>query len=142
MSRSMVTAPVSGVALRPNSKSGDAKEITSGMSVTEGQPLLSIASLEGLSISAKVDELNINSLQLGQPVTAGGEGKVPTFETTIRLPNLPKDVSKNVRIGMTANMQVETYSNENAIMVPFTAINRDGGKVFLRVKKEDGAIHE
>ena len=163
MARAMVTAPVSGVALRPNSKSGDAKEITSGMSVSEGQPLLSIASLEGLSISAKVDELNINSLQLGQPVTvtgdafpdhklkgeiamissqAGGEGKVPTFETTIRLPHLPKDVSKNVRIGMTANMQVETYSNENALMVPFTAINRDGGKVFLRVRKKDGTIRE
>ncbi|ACS81580.1 PAS domain S-box protein [Maridesulfovibrio salexigens] len=163
MSRSTVTAPVSGVALRPNSKSGDAKEITSGMSVTEGQPLLSIASLEGLSISAKVDELNINSLQLGQPVTvtgdafpdhklkgeiamissqAGGEGKVPTFETTIRLPHLPKDVSKNVRIGMTANMQVETYSNENAIMVPFSAINRDGSKVFLRVREKDGTVRE
>ncbi|NDV22301.1 PAS domain S-box protein [Desulfovibrio sp. JC022] len=163
MSRAMVTAPVSGVALRPNSKKADAKEVTSGMSVTEGQPLLSIASLEGLSISAKVDELNINSLQLGQPVTvtgdafpdhklkgeiamissqAGGEGKVPTFETTIRLPHLPKDVSKNVRIGMTANMQVETYSNNNALMVPFPAINRSGGRTFLKIKEKDGTIRE
>ena len=163
MSRAMVVAPVSGVALRPNSKSADAKEITSGMSINEGQPLLSIASLEGLSISAKVDELNINSLKLGQPVTvtgdafpdhrlkgeialissqAGGEGKVPTFETTIRLPHLPKDIGKNVRIGMTANMQVETYANQEALMVPFSAINRSGGKTFLRVKEADGSIHE
>lgn len=163
MSRAMIVAPVSGVALRPNAKNADAKEVTSGMSVSEGQPLLSIASLEGLSISAKVDELNINSLKLGQPVTvtgdafpdhklkgeiamissqAGGESKVPTFETTIRLPHLPKDVSKNVRIGMTANMQVETYSNENALMVPFSAINRMGGQTFLRIKNSDGTVRE
>lgn len=163
MSRATVMAPVSGVALRPNSKNTDAKEITSGMSVTEGQPLLSIASLEGLSISAKVDELNINSLQLGQPVTvtgdafpdhklkgeiamissqAGGEGKVPTFETTIRLPHLPKDVSNNVRIGMTANMQVETYSNQNALLVPFPAINRVGDRTFLKIREKDGSIRE
>ncbi|NDV27102.1 PAS domain S-box protein [Desulfovibrio sp. JC010] len=163
MAKAMVAAPVSGVALRPNAKNTDAKEITSGMSVTEGQPLLSIASLEGLSISAKVDELNINSLKLGQPVTvtgdafpdhrlkgeialissqAGGEGKVPTFETTIRLPHLPKDIGKNVRIGMTANMQVETYANKKALMVPFSAINRSGGQTFLRVKETDGSVHD
>lgn len=163
MAKALIAAPVSGVALRPNSKNTDAKEITSGMSVTEGQPLLSVASLEGLSISAKVDELNINSLKLGLPVAvtgdafpehslkgeialissqAGGEGKVPTFETTIRLPHLPKDIGKNVRIGMTANMQVEIYSNPEALMVPFSAVNRDGDRTFLRTKEDDGSIHE
>jgi len=162
MAQAAVKAPVSGIAIRPSSKDKDARNIESGMSVSEGQALLSIGSLEGLSITTQVDELDINSLETGQPVFVSGdafpgiqlkgrisqissqanEGQVPTFTTTIRLRDLPDDVEKKVRLGMTANMQVETYSNPDALLVPLRAVvNSNGGSVLL-VQDADGDVRE
>jgi len=148
ITQATITAPVSGVAIKPAVKEKDAKNITSGMVVSEGQELLSIGSIEGLSITTEVDELDINSLEMGQPVVVSGdafpdiqlkgriaqlssqanEGQVPTFTATIRLRDLPDGVEKKVRFGMTANMQVETYSNPDAIMVPLSAVKRTNGQ--------------
>ncbi len=158
-----IVAPVSGVAIKPAAKEKDAKSITSGMMVNEGQALLSIGSIEGLSITTEVDELDINSLETGQPVVVSGDafptirlkgriaqlssqandGQVPTFTATIRLRELPDGVEKRVRFGMTANMQVETYSNPDAIMVPLSAVRRthDHGSVVF-ILGEDGSAQE
>jgi len=157
-----IKAPVSGIAIRPSAKDKDAKNVETGMSVAEGQALLSIGSLEGLSITTEVDELDINSLEKGQPVLVSGdafpdiqlkgliaqissqanEGQVPTFTTTIRLRALPDDVGKQVRLGMTANMQVQTYSNPEALLVPLTAVHRSGEGISVHVVEADGSVRE
>lgn len=162
VAQATITAPVSGVAIRPAAKEKEAKNITSGMVVNEGQPILSIGSIEGLSITTEVDELDINKLESGQPVVVSGDafpdirlkgriaqlssqandGQVPTFTATIRLRDLPDDVEKKVRFGMTANMQVETYSNPTAIMVPLSAVRRVSGQAVVYVMEEDGTVQE
>jgi multidrug efflux pump subunit AcrA (membrane-fusion protein) len=162
LAQAEIRAPVSGIAIRPSSKDKDAKNITAGMSVNEGQALLSVGSLEGLSITTEVDELDINNLEKGQPVLVSGDafpgiqlkgrisqissqandGQVPTFTTTIRLRDLPDDVEKTVRLGMTANMQVETYSNPEALLVPLTAVHRAGEDSMVRVVESDGNVTE
>jgi len=162
IAQASITAPVSGVAIKPAAKEKDAKSITSGMVVNEGQALLSIGSIEGLSITTEVDELDINNLETGQPVVVSGDafpdirlkgriaqlssqandGQVPTFTATIRLRDLPEGVEKKVRFGMTANMQVETYSNPDAIMVPLSAVRRSNGQAVVFVMGEDGTVQE
>ncbi|MCJ2165251.1 MULTISPECIES: efflux RND transporter periplasmic adaptor subunit [unclassified Pseudodesulfovibrio] len=162
LAQTEIRAPVSGIAIRPSSKDKDANNVTAGMSVNEGQALLSVGSLEGLSITTEVDELDINNLEKGQPVLVSGDafpgiqlkgrisqissqandGQVPTFTTTIRLRDLPDDVEKTVRLGMTANMQVETYSNPEALLVPLTAVHRAGEGSMVRVVEGDGNVAE
>jgi len=153
-------APVSGIAIRPAAAEKNAKDITSGMVLREGQALLSIGSIEGLSITTEVDELDINNLETGQPVTVSGDafpdiqlkgriaqlssqankGQVPTFTATIRLRDLPEGVERKVRLGMTSNMQVETYSNPTAIMVPLSAILRTNGTTSVQIMTPDGSV--
>ena len=157
-----ILASVSGVAIRPSAQKGEEKTLTAGMVINDGQPLLSIGSLAGLSIVTEVDELDINSLAKGQPVEVSGdsfpgltlkgridqissqanEGQVPTFTATIQLTDLPQDVGDKVRLGMTANMQVVTYSNPKALLVPISAVITKGGESFVRVKGKDGKVEE
>ncbi|WP_419785393.1 HlyD family efflux transporter periplasmic adaptor subunit [Pseudodesulfovibrio sp.] len=155
----VIKATVSGVAIRPTAAAkGDDNKLAVGIVVNEGQPLVSVGSLEGLSIITEVDELDINSLSKGQPVQVSGDsfpgitlkgridqisyqandGQVPTFTATIKLAELPSDVGDKVRLGMTANMQVQTYSNPNALLVPIAAVINKGGKSVVRVKGEKG----
>ncbi|WP_320171117.1 efflux RND transporter periplasmic adaptor subunit [Maridesulfovibrio sp.] len=159
LAQAKITASVSGVAIRPSAvPATDEHKLAVGIVVNEGQPLVSIGSLAGLSIVSQVDELDINNLNKGQPVKVSGDsfpdvtlkgridqissqasdGQVPTFTATIRLTDLPENVGEKVRLGMTANMQVETYSNPNALLVPIAAVITKGGKNFLRVKGKDG----
>lgn len=162
LAQAELSAPVAGIAIRPASREKDAKNVVAGMSVAEGQALLSIGSLEGLSITAEVDELDINSLKKGQAVLVSGdafpgirlkgrisqissqanEGQVPTFTTTIRLRDLPDDLGEKVRLGMTANLQVETYSNPEALLVPLSAVRRSGQDGIVSVVEADGSVRE
>ncbi|MDD3312890.1 efflux RND transporter periplasmic adaptor subunit [Pseudodesulfovibrio sp.] len=157
-----ITAPVAGVAIRPSAVTADQSKLAVGIVVNEGQPLVSVGSLAGLSIVAEVDELDINSLKKGQPVKVSGDafpgitlkgridqissqandGQVPTFTATIRLTELPADVGDKVRLGMTASMQVETYSNPQALLVPLSAVATTGGRSVVRVKDKDGKVEE
>lgn len=162
ITRATIVAPVSGIAIRPAATEKDAKNITSGMVVNEGRALLSIGSIEGLSITTEVDELDINNLETGQAVIVSGDafpgvrlkgriaqlssqandGQIPTFTATIRLRDLPEGVERKVRLGMTANMQVEIYSNPTAIMVPLSSVIHSNGSDVVLVVDEGGAVRE
>ncbi|MBI9080675.1 MAG: efflux RND transporter periplasmic adaptor subunit [Pseudodesulfovibrio sp.] len=162
LAQAEVKAPVSGIAIRPSFTEKEAKNIATGMTVSEGQSLISVASLEGLSITTQVDELDINNIETGQSVLVSGdafpgiqlngqisqissqanEGQVPTFTAVIRLWDLPKNVEKKVRLGMSANMEIEIYSNPKALMVPLAAVKRMGGKTLLSVLGDEGQIRE
>lgn len=162
LAKATITAPVDGIAIQPVPKDKEETAISTGMVVTEGQTLVSVASVEGLSITTEVDELDINSLETGQPVKVTGDafpgislngriaqlssrandGQVPTFTATIRLRDLPDHVEDKVRLGMTANMAVQTYSNPKALLVPLSAVSRAGGKEVVHVSDKDGTVHE
>lgn len=164
VSRAQVRAPVSGIAIRPTAENTkkESGEVEQGMTVQEGQSLLSVASLEGLSITAKVDELDINNLKVGQRVQVSGDafpgitlngevahissqaltdgGKVPMFEALIRLRDLPENLSRTVRLGMSARMIVSIYNNPKALTVPLSAVHRIQGKTLVKVVRPDGSV--
>lgn len=162
LSLAVVRAPVSGIAIRPTTQNNEkVKDLETGASVQEGQALLSVGSLEGLSIMAKVDELDINNLQVGQKVAVTGdafpgislegkivhlssqalvEGQVPVFEAVIRLDELPDELKDIVRLGMTAHMRVIIYSNPKALTVPLGAVQMVQGESMVRVLTPNGSI--
>ena len=164
MALAHVRAPVSGIAIRPISiKKGNTGEIEVGANVQEGQALLSVGSLEGLSITAKVDELDVNNLEVGQQVLVSGDafpgvslkgqiahlssqaqtdGQVPTFEAIIRLRDLPDKLEETVRLGMSAHMRVSIYSNPEALTIPISAVHNARGRSMVQVLGADGSIRD
>ena len=151
-----VIAEVSGVVVFPEAE-GDNKDkvkfIDKGTSVSTGEILVSIANLEGLSVKSKVDEVDINQIKLGQPVTVTGDafvntplngkisyissqaknesGNIPLFDITVTINDISPQIMNNIRLGMSAKIKILTYQRSNALLLPFNAVHTDGNQNFV-----------
>ena len=152
LGRDRVVAPLSGVVLAPGRS---AREQTAGASVREGEVLLVIGDISRLVSRAQVDEADIGKLALGQAVTVTGnafrglrlEGEVthvaatadpkargvPKFDVEVTLDPLGPDEAARIRIGMSGQLRIVTWSNPKALLVPIDAVASGGGKHRLRV---------
>ncbi|RHW19064.1 HlyD family efflux transporter periplasmic adaptor subunit [Sphingomonas gilva] len=146
--RAVVRAPEAGVIVRPPAIQADG--ITSGVHVgarvSRGQMIGSIARDGGLAVAFKLDEGDVNQLEVDQPVVvtgpgfqgtaltgkivsiageavaaAGNSGKA-SFTATALLDPLKPEQAALVRIGMSAAVIVTTYNNPDAIVVPPLAV--------------------
>lgn len=145
LKQSRIKAEVSGVVLHPMLKDDKNYNLEKGSSFEEGEILLTIGNMEGLSISSEVDEVDVQKINPGQEVSIQGEGfaeirfqgfidQVSTvakesgsndltmFPVRVVIPDLSSKQREQIRLGMTANMQVEVYSNPEAVMVPIDAV--------------------
>lgn len=157
---STVTAPVNGVIMLPGSvfEAGDAKKIEKGSQLQEGGILMSIGNLTGFSVKAKVDEVDITKVETGQNVIVTGdafpgitlEGRisnlssqgnivqgtgVPSFEMKVVIENLKQEYRNRIFVGMSANLEILTYENHNALTIPITAVIEADGKQFVKKQK-------
>ncbi len=170
---SVVHAPVAGVILQPRRSGGGKPEqggerLTKGRPVTQGALLLTIGDLDGLSVTGTVDEVDITKVRLGQPVdisgdafpglalkgtmshvsaqagqTGQGKNTLPMFEITVTLENLTPAQRRQLRLGMSANLEVVVYEKPDALLVPFSTVQTRNGKAWLRVKdKETGEVKQ
>ena len=173
LQRSVVHAPVAGVILQPRRSGGRqadpvGERLTKGRSVTQGALLLTIGDLDGLSVTGTVDEVDITKVRLGQQVAIGGDafpglalqgtmghvsaqagqtgqGKnaLPMFEITVTLENLTPAQRQQLRLGMSANLEVVVYEKPDALLVPFSAVQTRNGKAWVHVRdKETGGIQQ
>ncbi|SFW16238.1 Biotin-lipoyl like [Pseudomonas sp. NFACC19-2] len=152
-----VLAPFSGIVVQAPGISAEEVArgpIQAGSRVSQGQPLLGLASIEGLKVIARVAELDVNQLQEGQPVEVTGDGfegqqlhgslKVvggqaltstssgsAQFEVVVVIPALDEAQMHRVRLGMSAKLSILTYHNPAALVVPSAAMRRAGGKWLL-----------
>ena len=129
-----VTAPCDGVVA--------SVEVSAGDSVSAGDKLLSLVGEDGMTVTLKVDELDIVSVEPGQRVTLtvdaledvtlegtvekiaplGNVGTgVTSYDVTIALDG----VDERVRGGMNVSGEIETASEKNAVLVPTEALSRD-----------------
>ncbi|MEF2231590.1 MAG: HlyD family efflux transporter periplasmic adaptor subunit [Pseudodesulfovibrio sp.] len=144
----VVLAPVSGVVLKPMKKRGDTTaDIVVGSTVSLGEPVAAVGDLAGLRIMSKVDEVDIDKLSPGQKVMVTGDafpgrtlvGRIsdisstatsesrdspPAFDVQTTIRDLPPDFTSHIRLGMSANLQVQVYDNSEAIMIPIQAVHR------------------
>jgi HlyD family secretion protein len=161
LEKSEICAPVSGVILIPSDKAKSAKrELEKGDTIARGDILFSVGNVEGFSITAYVDEVNIAKIGYNQQVTITGDafpkirlsGKIghissqaeqdrqsgfPVFKVRVDIENLSEKEKKHVILGMTANMEVETYNNPEALLVPISCISKQNEEETVMKKDPD-----
>jgi PAS domain S-box-containing protein len=160
LSKATVLAPVSGVVLQPpesGGKRGDTIEV--GSRVSRGQTVVVIGDLETYSVKANVDEIDVAKVRVGQAVRVTGDafdgmaltGKItsvaaqasgdnsartglPTFPVTVQISGVTPEQRAKIYIGMSANLSIIAYENEEAIVVPLNALHGEDGQRTVNVR--------
>ena len=155
-----VLAPVAGVVLRLERRRAlNAGALSAGSPVEQGQKLLTVGDLQGIAVTGWVDEANVRRVRTGHAVRISGpafpdmelEGRVvyvsseatpapgrnlPTFEVTAVVDRLDEKQRDIVRLGMSADMKIEVYRNDQALTVPVEAVDLAEDRPRLRVWDE------
>ncbi len=141
-----VTAPAEGTVL--------AVLVEDGRPVQQGQPILLLGSLDPLKVTARVDEVDIVKVAVGQPLTIRsnaylqerfpGEvtrvapqateqpGSAPYFAVEGRVEN----PDGKLRAGMSAEARIETASRRDVLVVGLESIREEEDQVYVLVVKD------
>jgi multidrug efflux pump subunit AcrA (membrane-fusion protein) len=108
-------------------------------------------------VSAKVDEVDVNRIQINQTVEIDGDafpgkpmggriiavsaeaaqsdgiGRNASFDIRAAILEANEEQRAAIRIGMSARITVEVYSNPQALVVPHEAISNAGGISYVRI---------
>lgn len=161
-----VKAPVSGVIVRPqNDKSEVANSsLHAGMTLSRGQLIGAIAPSGGLAVAFQLSEADANRVHPGQsvevtgpgfqglslegvismvareatPGTGGAGNGAVTFAATARLNDVDAQAASVIRIGMSANVTIELYTNPSALSAPPGAIQGAAPDTFVMLKRPNG----
>ncbi|MGF1563312.1 MAG: cyclic nucleotide-binding domain-containing protein [Geminicoccaceae bacterium] len=170
LAEAVIRSPATGVALKPpeatgSNNSGANQQVALGTSVSARQLLLSIGDMESLTIEALVSELDIDDIRPGlkvdvtsevlgadrlsgeietaasQAIGSGREGSLAQYPVTVRLKDVPEAQREKLRLGMSAQLRVITYSNPNALLIPQSAvIGSQGAFQVLRYDPSSGQV--
>ncbi|MYD43343.1 MAG: PAS domain S-box protein [Gammaproteobacteria bacterium] len=159
-----VTAPVSGVVMRPPSAaSGDDQQerrLAGGESVTKGERLFIVGDLSGLAVVGRVDEVDVLSVRAGNDVIVRGDAfpgttlrglvqhvsseaivqarAVPFFEVTAAIPEITDAELEAVRIGMSAELEIVIRQVDAVVLVPIDAVQLIDGQPTVQLVEADG----
>lgn len=164
LSNALVHAPVDGVVLRPGgederSQSGKRAQILArGVTVSQGQGLVTIGDLGGMTVIGSVDEVDVTRVAPGQRTRILGEAfsdlelegtiirvssqatnsdLVPSlamFDVAAVVNDLEQHQLERLRVGMSALLEVEVYDKDDALLVPLSAVNMRLGEPHLKVR--------
>ncbi|MCI3944753.1 HlyD family efflux transporter periplasmic adaptor subunit [Pseudomonas syringae] len=146
-------APFSGVVIRPRTaqeSNATLASVQKGMRVNQGMSLFELVNLEEFQVAARVEESDVHQLSEGMPVEITGDGfnglvlqgqirsvgargintetqaGGASYEVTVSVLGLQAEQQKQLRLGMSAKLEIVTYRRENALVVPADAISRNG----------------
>ena len=166
LSHAEVLAPVSGVVLQPpDTDSGKQSTlITTGSRVNKGQTMFAVGDLETMSVRAKIDEIDVNKVRVGQSVLitgdaledmnlggtvtsvaaqASGESAVRTgmaaFPITVAVSHLTPDQRDRIHVGMSASLSIIAYEKPNAIVIPVAALQTTDSGRTVQVRRNGKA---
>jgi multidrug resistance efflux pump len=153
-----VTAPQAGQVVYANvqsSRSGSEFIVEAGVSVRERQVILRLPDPSAMQVKASISESRINLIREGMPVAvridAFGDGTVQgevikvnkyaepgnfwtstgkEYVTLIKILDPPPEL----RVGLTAEVQIHVQHRDEALQVPVQAIYERLGKTFCLVK--------
>jgi len=158
-----IKAPLSGIALFPEktSDSTSGKQVHTGSQVKQGQILVTIGNLTGISVMINVDEVSINRIKVEQKVvvtspalpelvlngyvkTVAAQAKVSenggggvTFAVQIVVPRLTPDERKIIHVGMNAKVELQ-IQDRPMIYVPIKAVKEQKGQTVVTILDQDG----
>lgn len=144
-------APFAGIVLltQKNTGVGAPSPLHEGQPVSQGTPLLELASLERIIASARIEETDLHQLHENMPVQVTGDGfagmtllgKVltigakalpseaygggSTYEVKVAIDKLTAEQREWVRLGMSTRLAVVTYRTEKGIAVPAATLRQD-----------------
>jgi hypothetical protein len=171
IARSELRAPVSGVVIKPTSTANSTAEsqvnLEQGAKVTAGSMLFAIGDLSGLKVMSKVDEVDIGRIEKGQKVKARGDAfpgivleglvshisaqaqsvdmyQAPSFDVQVTIPEITTEALQLIRVGMTADLDIQVHNNPNALMVPLQFVQSlaGGNQVKLQTANGDVSVKE
>ena len=154
-----VVAPAPGIVLLGAGSSAPVPR--AGSTVEAGDALVRLADISGVSVRARVDEVEVRRIELGAPVRITGpafpditlEGRivhvssqaasrkgagVPTFDVVAEAERLPPEVAGQLRLGMSADLSIVVYERDDALVVPVRALRFTGSRAFVRVRPAGG----
>ena len=156
--RMSIHAPIGGMAVvKTMWKGNNMADVQEGEEVRAGVPVVDIVNPKAMRVRARVNQADVNELQVGQAVRIGLDAypalgfdgrvaqisplgvtsvlsaKVRTFVVLVNVqgshPNLMPDLS--------ASLDVTLARVPRAIVVPRDAIRRDGDRTMVRVQRGD-----
>ena len=167
----VVKAPVAGVVMHPRGEPGTLGPgqreggLATGTAVKQGDLLLVIGDLDGVTVTGAVDEVDIANVHVGQAVRVVGDafpgielrGRIdlvssqakvsdeqsalPWFEVAAVVDGLTDEQRERLRLGMSADLEITVYRKSDALLVPIAAVNGRGGRTRLQVRDRDtGAV--
>lgn len=136
-------------------------QIREGEQAAPGSPAISILDEAAYHITVSVDEIDIDRVEVGQPVTiildalpdepvqgvvseiaptSTSTSGVVTYLVTINIDNAAADL----RPGMSASAAITVDELDDVLVVPNWAVrlNRDTGEAFVLIRSADGTIKE
>ena len=156
-----VVAPVEGVVLHLGTGTGRHDSVlATGTPVESGQHLVTIGDMDGISAPGRVDEVEVRRIRPGHAVRIAGpafpnvtlEGRIvhvssratrlrgqqrlPGFEISAVVDTLDDEQREAVRLGMSADMEIVVYENDQALVVPLRAVDLSAGGPRVRVRDE------
>lgn len=165
LKRAAIEAPVTGIVLQPSrggtGQSDQGESLVDGRTVAQGERLLTIGDLGGMSVTGQVDEVDVAKLRLAQAVDVSGDafhdldlkgtvvhvssqasqssgsGGPPSFEVTVALGDLSETDRQRLRLGMSADLEIVVYDKPDALLVPIGAVQTRGDETWVRVRDRD-----
>ena len=164
LSLAVLRAPVEGVVMRPpasDSGGGGARDrLAAGDPVAQGERLLIVGDLAGVSVVGRVDEVDVSRIERGNDVQVTGDafpgtalhgavervsseatvesGSLPFFEMAAVVESLTDAQRAALRIGMSAVLDVVVRREPAAVLVPLDAVTVTDGQPTVRVAQGDG----
>ena len=156
LKQTQVRAPISGIVIAAEGPGN--KPLTKGRSVAQGELLLTLADFDHLSVTARVDEVDVRKLKAGQRAWVTGPGfpglrvegvvervssqagrgarrsYAPEFDLMVALARLEEHARDLLRVGMSAHVTIVVYHRPAALLVPLDAVQQAGGQTWVRVR--------
>lgn len=156
----VIRSTANGIALFPiqsgGSSDNNAKRLSLGDSVKQGQLLLTVGDLTGLSTYIQVNEMNINQIEQGMPAivtvsafpnmkfkgyvaavssqakTGNQNDGLSEFPVLIKVPHITTKQQKVIRVGMTAKVVI-MIQQQPTILLPINAVFEKGNESMVTV---------
>ncbi len=165
---SALRAPVAGLVMRPTSDGGfsggqqGGSRIAEGDEVNQGERLVTIGDLDGISVEGRVDETDIVKIKVGDEALISSDAfagtvlrgqveqvsteavaeqySLPYFTVRAVVPQLTPAERDAIRLGMSAVLNVVVRQEPEAILVPLAAINMVNREPFVRVLRDEETV--
>ena len=165
LQKTVITAPLTGVVMQPEiTRGGSELLLHVGKEAKAGALLLTIGDLSGFSINSRVDEVDVTKVKKGQTAWVTGDafpdsklkgkvsslsseagkrgfsGSTPSFQLVATVKDIDAKLKKKLLVGMSANLEIIIYKNDNALLLPVESVQMMGEDTAMVNRKNEDQV--